>query len=241
MPFPAFKLLCVPILANLNACFMLLAPYIDHTVLKQTTTLADVEKLCAEAVQYRFAAACIPPVYVAAAAGFLAGSTVNVCTVIGFPFGYHSVSVKLEEAGKAFADGAAELDMVLHIGALKSNDFYLLEQEVEALATFSNTHGAVLKLIIESGILSDQEIIACCNLAKNYPLHFLKTSTGFAEQGATVAAVQLMRKHLPSTIGIKASGGIKTATFARQLIEAGATRVGSSASVAIVNEKQAAD
>jgi deoxyribose-phosphate aldolase len=241
MPFPAFKLLCVPILANLNACFMLLAPYIDHTVLKQTTTLADVEKLCAEAVQYRFAAACIPPVYVAAAAGFLAGSTVNVCTVIGFPFGYHSVSVKLEEAGKAFADGAAELDMVLHIGALKSNDFYLLEQEVETLATFSNTHGAVLKLIIESGILSDQEIIACCNLAKNYPLHFLKTSTGFAEQGATVAAVQLMRKHLPSTIGIKASGGIKTATFARQLIEAGATRVGSSASVAIVNEKQAAD
>jgi deoxyribose-phosphate aldolase len=236
MPFPAFKLLCVLIL---NTCFMLLAPYIDHTVLKQTTTLANVEKLCAEAVQYRFAAACIPPVYVADATRFLAGSTVNVCTVIGFPFGYHTVSVKLEEAKKAVSDGAAELDMVLHIGALKSKNFYLLEQEVEALATFSNTHGAVLKLIIESGILSDEEIIACCNLAKNHPVHFLKTSTGFAEQGATVAAVQLMRQHLPSTIGIKASGGIITATFARQLIEAGATRIGSSASVAIVSEERA--
>jgi deoxyribose-phosphate aldolase len=147
------------------------------------------------------------------------------------------VSVKLEEAKKAVADGAAELDMVLHIGALKSKNLYLLEQEVEALATFSNTHSAVLKLIIESGILSDEEIVACCNLAKNYPVHFLKTSTGFAEQGATVAAVQLMRQHLPSTIGIKASGGIKTATFARHLIEAGATRIGSSASVAIVSEE----
>jgi deoxyribose-phosphate aldolase len=218
---------------------MLLAPYLDHTVLKQTTTLADVEKLCAEAVQYRFAAACIPPAYVADAAPFLAGSTVNVCTVIGFPFGYHAIPVKLEEAKKAVSDGAAELDMVLHVGALKSKNFYLLEQEVEALATFSNTHGAVLKLIIESGILSDEEILACCSLAKKYPVHYLKTSTGFAEQGATVAAVQLMRQHLPSTIGIKASGGIKTATFARQLIEAGATRIGSSASVAIVSEERA--
>jgi deoxyribose-phosphate aldolase len=217
---------------------MQLAPFIDHTILKQTTTQADVEKLCAEAAQYNFAAACIPPVYVAAAARFLKGSGVRVCTVIGFPFGYHDLSIKMEEAEKSVADGAIELDMVLHIGALKSNDLRLVEQEIEALATFSITHGTVVKLIIESGILTGDEIVTCCTLAKNYPIHFLKTSTGFAEQGATVAAVQRMRQYLPSSMGIKASGGIKTAAFARQLLAAGATRIGSSASVALVSEAQ---
>jgi len=216
---------------------MQLASFIDHTILKQTTTLADVERVCSEAKQYRFASVCVPPVYVADAMGFLKSSGVKVCTVIGFPFGYHAVPVKLEEAKKAVADGADELDMVLNITALKNGDLDVLKHEVETLSTFSKAHSRILKVIIESGVLSDDEIILCCALCKNYPVNFLKTSTGYAEQGATIHAVQLMRQHLPSTIQIKASGGIKTASFARELLAAGATRLGCSASVAIVNEQ----
>jgi deoxyribose-phosphate aldolase len=215
---------------------MELASFIDHTILMQTTTNQDVERVCTEAAQYGFAAVCIPPVYVADAMGFLKSSGVNVCTVIGFPFGYHAVSVKLEEARKAVEDGADELDLVLNLTALKNRDLKLAEAEIEALATFSNTHAKTLKVIIESGILSDEEISTCCEICKRHPVQFLKTSTGFAERGASVAAVQLMRQHLPSTIQIKASGGIKTAAFARELIAAGATRLGCSASVALVNE-----
>jgi deoxyribose-phosphate aldolase len=166
----------------------------------------------------------------------LQGSPVKVCTVIGFPFGYHDVAVKLEEAKRAVADGADELDMVLNITALKNGNIDLLEKEIETLALFSNAHARILKVIIESGILSEEEIIACCNICKRHPVNFLKTSTGFAERGATVEAVQLMRRHLPSSIQLKASGGIKTAAFARALITAGATRIGCSASVAILNE-----
>lgn len=215
---------------------MQLAPFIDHTILAQTTTRADVQRVCAEAAQYHFAAVCIPPVYVADAMGFLKSSDVNVCTVIGFPFGYHALSVKLEEAKKAVADGADELDMVMNITALKNGDTDLLKREIETLSTFSKAHAKTLKVIIESGVLSDDEIITCCNICKNFPVNFLKTSTGYAERGASVHAVQLMRQHLPSAIQIKASGGIKTAVFARALIAAGATRLGCSASVAIINE-----
>jgi deoxyribose-phosphate aldolase len=215
---------------------MQLASFIDHTVLRQTTTQADVERVCAEASIYSFATVCIPPVYVATAKALLENSPVGVCTVIGFPFGYHDVSVKLAEAVKAVAEGAGELDMVLNVAALKNGNLDLLKHEVGTLATFSNRHARMLKVIIESGILTDAEIIQCCSLCKDYPVHFLKTSTGFAERGATVAAVQLMRQHLPSTIQIKASGGIKTAAFARELVQAGATRLGCSASVAILKE-----
>lgn len=218
---------------------MRLAPFIDHTILKQTTTRADIETLCREAAQHRFTAVCIPPVYVAAAMGFLKSSPVKVCTVIGFPFGYHAVSVKLEEARQAAAEGADELDLVLNLPALKNKDWDALKKELEAVSTFSNTHGKILKVIIESGILSDEEIITCCNISKNFPVQFLKTSTGFADKGATVKAVQLMRQHLPSTIEIKASGGIKTYAFAKELVQAGATRLGCSASVAIINEEEA--
>lgn len=216
---------------------MQLASFIDHTILAQTTPKAAVQRVCEEAVQYRFAAVCIPPVYVADAMEFLKSSTVKVCTVIGFPFGYHALEIKLEEAKKAVADGADELDAVLNLTALKNGDLKLLEQEIETLATFSNAHATLLKIIIESGILSDDEIITCCNICKKYPVPFLKTATGFAAHGATVHAVQLMRQHLPSSIRIKASGGIKTAAFARELIRAGAARLGCSASVAIVSEE----
>jgi deoxyribose-phosphate aldolase len=218
---------------------MQLARFIDHTVLKQTTTLDDVQTVCREAAQYGFAAVCIPPVYVKDAVGFLKSTAVKVCTVLGFPFGYHAISVKLEEARQAVAAGADELDMVLNITALKNGDLEILKQEAETLATFSKAHAKILKVIIESGILSDAEIITCCNICKAFPVNFLKTSTGFAERGASVHAVQLMRQHLPSAIQLKASGGIRTAAFARELLNAGATRLGCSASVAIVNEQTA--
>ena len=215
---------------------MQLSAFIDHTILKQTTTRADVQRVCLEASQFGFAAVCIPPVYVADAMGFLKSSEVKVCTVIGFPFGYHALSVKEEEAKIAVADGADELDMVINVAALKNGDLQFIEQEIQTLSTFSKAHAKTLKVIIESGILSDAEIIACCDICKRYLVDFLKTSTGFAEQGATEHAVQLMRQYLPSTMQIKASGGIKTAAFAHTLTQAGATRLGCSASVAIVKE-----
>src|SRR4051812_25742672 len=162
---------------------MQLASFIDHTILKQTTTRTEVQRVCNEAKQYQFAAVCIPPVYVADAMGFLKSSAVNVCTVIGFSFGYHAVSVKLEEAKRAVEDGADEIDMVLNIAALKNGDLDILQHELETLSTFSKAHAKTLKVIIESGILTDDEIILCCDLCKKYPVNFLKTSTGFAEQG----------------------------------------------------------
>lgn len=216
---------------------MHLASLIDHTVLAQTTTHADVQRVCAEAAHYHFAAVCIPPVYVVEAANRLKATGVNVCTVIGFPFGYHTIATKLEEMKNVVADGADELDVVLNIAALKNGDLNIVEHEIETLATFSNTHNKILKVIVESSVLTDEEISVCCAICKNFPVNFLKTSTGFAKGGATVHAVQLMRQELPSSVQIKASGGIRTAAFARELIRAGATRLGCSASVAILNEE----
>ena len=218
---------------------MQLAPFIDHTILKQTTTRTEVQGICAEAAQYGFAAACVPPFYVSDAMGFLKSSGVKVCTVIGFPFGYHEMYVKLEEAKKAVADGADELDMVINVAALKSGDLHIVKEEVAVVSTFSKAHAKTLKVIIESGTLSDAEIIACCDICKALPVQFVKTSTGFAEVGATVHAVQLMRQHLPSTIQVKASGGIRTSAFAKVLVQAGASRLGCSASVAIIKEEPA--
>ncbi|HEY1023359.1 MAG TPA: deoxyribose-phosphate aldolase, partial [Flavisolibacter sp.] len=162
-------------------------------------------------------------------------SPVKVATVIGFPFGYHHYNTKLQEAKIAIEEGADELDMVMNLAAFKSNDLAYVETEVDVISTLSQESKKTLKIIIESGVLSDEEIIKCCALYRHYPVQFLKTSTGYADKGASVDAVRLMRKHLPETIAIKASGGIKTAAFARELVEAGATRLGCSASVAIVN------
>lgn len=214
---------------------MSLAQYIDHTVLKNTTTVADVDKLCNEAMEAGFAAVCVPPYFVGDAKKILRGSAVKLATVIGFPFGYHHYNTKGREAELAVEEGADELDAVINLSAFKSNDLAYLETEIDLLSTLASEAAKTLKVIIESGLLSDGEIIRCCDLYQHYPVQFLKTSTGFAEKGASVHAVQLMRKHLPPTIGIKASGGIKTIEFAQQLIEAGATRLGTSSGVALVN------
>jgi len=215
---------------------MSLAQFIDHTILKPVTTAEEVERICSEAIQYTFAAVCVPPVYVKQAVHLLSDKKVGVATVIGFPFGYSYLSAKKDEVHKAIEQGADELDMVINLTALKNGQTAYLEKEAEAISAITHKEGKTLKLIIESGILSDEEIIKCCEIYRQLPVQFLKTSTGYAERGATVEAVQLMRQHLPETIQIKASGGIKTYAFAKQLVDAGATRLGCSASVAIVND-----
>jgi deoxyribose-phosphate aldolase len=215
---------------------MNIAKYIDHTILKPTSTLQEVETLCKEAVQYNFAAVCVPPIFVKNAVNFCSNSTVKVATVIGFPFGYSAIEAKLAETVLAMVDGAEELDVVINIAALKNNDWQYLAKEINTLMPVIKSKGKRIKVIIESGILTDQEIMQCCDLYGVAGVDFLKTSTGYAEKGASVHAVTLMRNYLADAIQIKASGGIKTLAFAKELIEAGANRLGCSASVAIINE-----
>jgi deoxyribose-phosphate aldolase len=229
-----------------------LASYIDHTILKPTTTHIDIKKICKEAVEYGFAAVCVPPPLVTVAVDGVkrAGNpamgkrdgteaAVKVATVIGFPFGYSTTAAKLAEVEQAIADGADELDIVINLILLRAGRWPELEEEMTVLTARAHEEGRIVKVIIESGILSDEEIIRCCRIYSRVGVDFLKTSTGYAEKGASVAAVELMREHLPAGMQIKASGGIRDATFARQLIAAGADRLGCSASVAIVEEEEA--
>lgn len=212
-----------------------LASYIDHTILKPTTSHIEINRICKEALEYGFAAVCVPPPFVV-----LARSTgVRVATVIGFPFGYSVSTAKLAEVKQALADGADELDVVINVVALKAGDWSGLEAEMRALTGPIHGAGRVVKVIIESGVLTDEEIIRCCELYGGLGVDFLKTSTGYAERGATVEAVRLMRAYLPSNVRIKASGGIRTYALARQLIDAGADRLGCSASVEIVRGESA--
>jgi deoxyribose-phosphate aldolase len=215
---------------------MQIASYIDHTILKPTTTIADIEKLCAEAVQYKFAAVCVPPLFVKKAVALVKGSDVKVATVIGFPFGYSAVEAKVAELVLAIIDGADELDIVINISAIKNNDWQFLANEINTMMPIIKNKNKTVKIIIESGILTDEEIIKCCTVYAAAGVDFMKTSTGYAEKGASVHAVELMRSHLGTNIQIKASGGIKSYTFAKQLIDAGATRIGCSSSIQIVNE-----
>jgi deoxyribose-phosphate aldolase len=214
---------------------MSIAKYIDHTILKPNTSSSDIKKICDEARQYEFAAVCIPPYFVSYASQVLKASKIKVATVIGFPFGYSHYSAKLAEAEQAIIDGADELDMVMNIAAFKENDFDFLKKEAEAIVSTKQKKRVTIKIILETGLLSNEEIIQCCNLYKDFAVDFLKTSTGYADKGASVEAVALLRTHLPKHIQIKASGGIRNFEFASALLEAGATRLGCSASVAIVN------
>ena len=213
------------------------APYIDHTILRPTTSVEDIKKLCTEAMQYQFAAVCVPPPFVKNAKGLLQNSHVKVATVIGFPFGYSVAAAKLVETEKAMEDGADELDVVINLAALKSGSWSYLESEMKKLAGNIHQNGRIIKVIIESGVLSNEEIIKCCEIYSAVGIDYLKTSTGYAETGATLEAVQLMRANLPSGIKIKASGGIKTFESAKMYIEAGAERIGTSSGVAIVKQQ----
>jgi len=190
----------------------------------------EIKKICEEAVQYGFAAVCIPPSLVT----FARTQAPRIATVIGFPFGYSVRKAKMAEAEQALLDGADELDMVINLVALRAGDWVYIENELQQLTGLIHSHKKIIKVIIESGILTGQEILHCCDIAARVGVDFVKTSTGYAEKGASIEAVRLMRQHLPDSIKIKASGGIRTYEFARQLIEAGADRLGCSASVDII-------
>jgi len=209
--------------------------YIDHTILKPTCLVSDIEKLCAEAKQYDFAAVCVPPNFVKLAKEKIAGSTVKVATVIGFPFGYSATEAKIAEIILAMVDGADELDVVANISAIKNGDWTAIADEINHIMPIIRSKDKVVKIIIESGVLTDDEIIKCCDIYGIAGIDYLKTSTGYAEKGASVEAVKLFRKHLPDQVQIKASGGIRDYATAQLMIAAGATRIGCSAGVAIVS------
>ena len=213
---------------------MSLNKYIDHTILKPTCLVSDIEKLCAEAKQYDFAAVCVPPNFVKLAKEQVAGTDVKIATVIGFPFGYSATEAKIAEIILAMVDGADELDVVANISAIKNGDWAAIADEINHIMPIIRSKDKAVKIIIESGVLTDDEIIKCCDIYGIAGIDFLKTSTGYAEKGASVEAVQLFRKHLPDAIHIKASGGIRDYASAKQMIDAGATRIGCSAGVAIV-------
>lgn len=217
-----------------------IASYIDHTLLKPVATKEDIVQLCEEAHQFRFAAVCVPPCYVRLAKEMLGSSDVKVATVIGFPFGYQAAQVKLTEIQMALQAGADELDMVHHIAALKNDDWEYLEREIDLCTKQVHAAGKIIKVIVESGVLSDEELIKCCNIYGALGIDFMKTSTGYAEVGATVHAVEIMRQHLPETVSIKASGGIRTFAQAEAMIAAGANRLGCSASIQILKESSRA-
>ncbi len=214
---------------------MPLNKYIDHTILKPTCLVSDIEKLCAEAKQYDFAAVCVPPNFVKLAKEKLANSDVKVATVIGFPFGYCATEAKIAEIILAMVDGADELDVVANISAIKNGDWMSIADEINHILPIIRSKGKVVKIIIESGVLTDEEIIKCCDIYGIAGIDYLKTSTGYAEKGASVEAVALFRKYLPAQVQIKASGGIRDYATAKLMIDAGATRIGCSAGVAIVS------
>jgi deoxyribose-phosphate aldolase len=212
-----------------------LAAMIDHTALKPETTVAQIETLCSEAAQYKFASVCINPSFVSLCVQRLTGTGVKVCTVIGFPLGATSTASKVAETKRAIADGATEVDMVIHIGRLKSGDRDYVAQDVALVAQAAHEGGAILKVIIETGLLTDEEKIIACLLSKFAGADFVKTSTGFAAGGATEADIALMRLTVGPVLGVKASGGVRTHADALAMISRGATRLGASAGVAIVS------
>ena len=212
------------------------ASLIDHTLLKPEATDEDIKRLCEEAARYRFASVCVNPTWVRVAACSLRGSGVPVCTVIGFPLGATLADVKAYEARRAIFDGATEVDMVINVGALKSGDDCLVEHDIRSVVEVAHEYEATCKVIIETALLTDDEKVRACLAAKKAGADFVKTSTGFAKSGATVADIALMRRIVGSDLGVKASGGVKGLEDARKLVEAGATRIGASVGVKIAQE-----
>lgn len=212
-----------------------IAPYIDHTLLKADATPADIRKLCAEAKHYGFASVCVNPIYVSLAAAELQDSPIRVCCVIGFPLGAHLTAIKVSEARDALAAGAQELDMVMAIGAAKSGAWREVEDDIAAVVKAAKQQ-ALVKVILEMCLLSDQEKELACLVARKAGAAFVKTSTGFSSGGATPADVQLMRRVVPD-MKIKASGGIRNLATARALLAAGADRLGCSAGAQLIEDE----
>jgi len=214
--------------------------YIDHTLLKPEATREEIDKLCQEARSFGFASVCVNPTWVKDCAFLLHGSPVKVCTVIGFPLGATLPDVKAYEARRATFDGATEIDMVINIGALKSGDDALVKRDIAGVVQAAHEACAVVKVILETALLTDDEKVRASVLAKEAGADFVKTSTGFSKGGATVADIELMRKAVGAELGVKAAGGVKDLASAREMIAAGATRIGASAGVRIVQESKGA-
>jgi deoxyribose-phosphate aldolase len=215
------------------------ASMIDHTLLRPDASRENIEELCREAAQFGFATVCVNPVWVALCARLLQSTQVRVCSVVGFPLGATTADVKAYETRRAIFDGAREIDMVINIGALKSGDVRLVERDIEAVATPCRDAGALSKVIIEAALLSDDEKVTACTLAKAAGADYVKTSTGFGPGGATAADVALMRRVVGADMGVKAAGGVKDLDSLKAMIAAGATRVGASAGVKIVQQATA--
>jgi len=212
------------------------AHLIDHTLLKPTATADQVRQLCAEAAEYKFAAVCVNPVWVALCAELLAGSSVQVCTVVGFPLGADLPEAKAFEAERCIVLGATEIDMVLNLGALKAQQYTVVRDDIAAVVTASHAAGAIVKVIIETAYLTDAEKVAACVAAQDAGADFVKTSTGFGPAGATAADVALMRRVVGPALGVKAAGGIRSADDFRTMVAAGANRIGASAGIKIMAE-----
>jgi deoxyribose-phosphate aldolase len=213
-----------------------LTSMIDHTLLKPEATTAQIEQLCDEARRFGFASVCVNPTHVKLCARLLQGSPVRVCTVVGFPLGASLPEVKAYETQQAVRDGATEIDMVVNIGALKDKNADLVARDIAAVVNAAHVSGALVKVIIEAALLTDEEKIVACRLAKDAGAEYVKTSTGVGPGGATVQDVALMRRTVGPEMGVKAAGGIRTLADAEKMVEAGATRLGASASVKIMAE-----
>jgi deoxyribose-phosphate aldolase len=211
-----------------------MAHLIDHTLLKPDATQDEIAQLCYQARKYGFASVCVNPAYVELCAQLLKGSDVLVCTVVGFPLGATSTETKVFEAQQAIREGATEVDMVINVGAVKSRDYELVERDIASVARACHADDAILKVIIEAALLTDEEKVVACQLAKVAGADFVKTSTGFGPGGATAEDVALMRRVVGPTMGVKAAGGIHSYEEAQKMIAAGATRIGASASVKII-------
>ncbi len=214
---------------------MKLNSYIEHTLLKPDTTTAQIKELCAEAVQYDFAGVCVPPYFVRTAAAALENKAVKVVTVVGFPMGYSAIPTKVEEAKRAFDDGADEIDMVVNVAAVKDGAWAHVRNDIDSVTTAARLKGKVIKVIFETGLLKTGEIVKLCNICKDVGVDFVKTSTGVNAGGATVDIVEFLKQNAGG-LKIKASGGVRDASTAIAMIEAGAVRVGTSSGIKIVTE-----
>jgi len=214
------------------------ASLIDHTLLKPDATRLNIEELCREAAQFKFATVCVNPTWVALSARLLAGTGVGVCSVVGFPLGATTADVKGYETQRAIFDGAREIDMVINVGALKSGDLRVVERDIAAVTAPCRECGALSKVIIEAALLTDDEKVTACTLAKAAGADYVKTSTGFGPGGATAADVALMRRVVGAEMGVKAAGGVRDLEGMKAMIAAGATRVGASAGVKIVQHSR---
>jgi deoxyribose-phosphate aldolase len=241
MSFPAAIWKATDFIALMSYSAPSIARLIDHTLLRPEATRADILQLCREAREYNFASVCLNAYWVPIAASELVGTDVKVCTVVGFPLGATSTEAKIGETEAALRAGAQEIDMVQNIGALRGDDDRAVEEEIALVAAACHRHGAIVKVIIETSLLNDDQKIASCRLAQLAGADFVKTSTGFNSSGATVHDVELMRRAVGPEMGVKASGGIRTLDDLLKMLAAGATRIGASAGVKMVEAARAAE